>query len=744
MRVTFARLISLTVAAMLGALLAAVQLVPTWELTRLSVRAEGLPFKERVSFSLTPFYLTRALLPVYADPVLPEHIEHVAYVGVAGLVLAAVTLRITHHASRDSQSPIPNLQSRKPAVLLLALLGLFLSFGAYNPLYWLLARFVPGFAHFRVPGRWLALYALGVAALVGWGAEALWHRRGNISRRGLVVFAVVLLLMVGWAVMGVRVGEGGQTGWPTVAGWIAGAILVLGLLAVAARKPRAAVSGLLVLLIVELFAASTALPHSRATASQAFTSLRPAIAHLLAASPPPLGEGAGVGRNPRFLSMSDITFDPGELGEIDAAYGSQLSADALYDHVVATKHKEVLSPNLPLAFGVPAIDGYDGGVLPLTRYVTLQRLFLSADEISIDGRLRENLTAIPHGRWLSLFNVRYVITDKLHDAWLDGVFYDLQFGAQLAQGEGAAVAHVPRFEATALGLVSYLHGGEGLSAGMPVGAVEVGFDDGTARVFELRAGEHVVGEEQAQGDASATRLRWEGPSVPVSVSVRATLPEGELIVRGISLVDERTGSFQALILSDQGRYRLAHSGDVKIYENLDVQPRAFLAHQAFVAADDEEALALMQSESFDPATQVVLAQPAPGQSSQPSKQESVRVTHYAPERVEIAVQASVPVYLVLTDAWYPGWEATVDGEPVQVYRADLLFRAVSLEAGDHQVVFSFRPQSLRTGTAFSLVGLVTLIAAMFALYKAGHNAIMSMLSIHVGSLGFCGEGPHLG
>jgi len=716
LRTIFARLVILVIAAALGAMLAAVQLIPTWELTQLSVRAGGLPFRERVSFSLTPFYLTRALLPVYGEPVEPAHIEHVAYVGIAGLALAAVALCITYHASQDPQSLVSNLHSRKPAVLFLVFLGLFLSLGAYNPVYWLLARFVPGFAHFRVPGRWLALYALGVAALVGWGAGALYHRRGMLSRRGLAIFAVVLLLMAAWAAVGVRLGEGGQTGWPTVVGWIVGIILVLGSLAMSARKPRMAAMGLVGLLIVELFAASTALPHSHASAFQTFTSLRPAIAHLLAS-------GAGD----RFLSMSDITFDPGDLGEIEAAYGPQLSADALYDYVVATKHKEVLSPNLPLAFGVPAIDGYDGGVLPLTRYVTLQRLFLPEDEVSIDGRLRENLTAIPNGRWLSLFNVRYVITDKLHDAWLDGVFYDLQFGAQLGQGETAAVAHVPRFEATALGFVSYVRGGDGLPAGTPVGVVEVGFDDEVTRVFELRAGEHVVAEKQAQGDASATRLRWDEPSVPVSVSVRATLPEGELVVRGISLIDERTGSFQALVLSDQGRYRLAHSGDVKIYENLGVQPRAFLVHQALVAADDEEALALMQNESFDPATQVVLAQPVVGRFSQSSQQESVHITHYAPERVEITVVASAPGYLVLADAWYPGWEAAVDGDATEVYRANLLFRAIAMGEGHHQVVFTFRPASLRVGASVSLVGLAVVAGVAFVLYKAHRGVIMKAL-----------------
>ena len=712
-------------AAGLGVALAAVQLLPTWELVRQSVRAGGLPFNERLSFSLSPLYLARALLPAFAEPVPLAHIEHVAYVGLAALALAAVAVL---HSSPSILHP--------PSSILF--LGLFFSLGVYNPLYLLLARFVPGFAHFRVPARHLALYALGVAALAGGGANALMQRQVRVSRRQVGVFA---LLVAGLGVWGAL---GGRAGRATLIGWAVGAGLAVGLLLVARRAPRAAAVGLLVLLVVELGAAGSALPHSRATAPQAFTSLRPAIAHLLA---------AGGGDGTRFLSMSDITFDPGDLPEIEIIYGPQLEAGALYDYVIAAKHKEVLSPNMPLAFGVPAVDGYDGGVLPLARYVTLQRLFLPQDEVSIDGRLRENLTAIPAGRWLNLFNVRHVITDKLYDAWLDDVFYDLQFGAQLARGEEAAVAHVPQFEATALGLVSYLRGGAALPDGTPVGVVEVGFSDGFTRTFELRAGQHTaeglyspdVAHAQApvgghfwpgqpEGNDYVTRLRWEEPAAPVTVIVRATLPEGELVVRGVSLSDERTGGFQALVISDQGRFRLAHSGDVKIYENLDVLPRAFIVHRAVVAGDDEAALALMQEAAFDPAAALVLAaderkrqlvgvigEQAIGDSA------STHIISYKPEAVEIEAELATPGYLVLTDAWYPGWEATVDGEPAPIQRADLLFRAVAVDAGRHRIVFTFRPVSLRIGAGVSLAGLGGLIvvaAQSLLLSKADRSVIM--------------------
>ncbi|HET90000.1 MAG TPA: hypothetical protein ENN99_04555 [Chloroflexi bacterium] len=729
------RMMLLVGVSALGAGLAAVQLVPTAELARLSVRAGGLPFNERVSFSLPPLYLARALLPRFFRALPPERIEYVAYVGLTGLALAWVALG---NRRRPARSLSPRL-----AVTILLLGGLFLALGLYNPLYLLLARWVPGFAHFRVPARWLTLYALGMAALVGWGLDGLFRRRAPIGRRGVIGFAGVLVLLTGWAGAAGWVDNAGGVGGPTIAGWLIGGLIVLGLLLVAGRRPRLVGLGLGGLLVVELITASSALPHSRATAPQAFTSLRPAIAHLLVQA----GQHADGDAGPpaRFISMSDITFDPGDLPEIQAIYGPQLSVEALYQYIVAAKQKEVLSPALSLAFGIPSVDGYDGGVLPLARYVTLQRLFLPAAEVSMDGRLRENLTAVPADRWLNLFNVRYVITDKLRDAWLDDVFYDLQFRAQLARGEQAAVAHVPPFEATALGLVSYLQGGAALRDGVPVAVVEIGLADGLTHRFTLRAGEQTaeglygpavahapaaIGGHfwpgQPEGSDYVTRLQWQAPASPISVTVRALLPEGTLIVRGVSLIDERTGSFQSLVLSDRGRFRLVHSGDVKIYENLDLLPRAFVVREAgattVAAEDDEAALALMQEEAFDPAIQVVLSAEtglddptalSPGKVGG----DHARITDYAPERVEIEVDAGSPGYLVLTDAWYPGWQATVDGQPTPIHRADLFFRAVPVEAGRHRVVFTFRSSSLFAGAGISLASLVVWIVGMVSCFK---------------------------
>lgn len=61
---------------------------------------------------------------------------------------------------------------------------------------------------------------------------------------------------------------------------------------------------------------------------------------------------------------------------------------------------------------------------------------------------------------------------------------------------------------------------------------------------------------------------------------------------------------------------------------------------------------------------------------------------------------------MLSDTYYPGWEATVDGQSTPILRGDVLFRAIRLPAGEHDVVFHFDPASIRAGLAISIATLV--------------------------------------
>ncbi|NIV35147.1 MAG: YfhO family protein, partial [Anaerolineae bacterium] len=69
-------------------------------------------------------------------------------------------------------------------------------------------------------------------------------------------------------------------------------------------------------------------------------------------------------------------------------------------------------------------------------------------------------------------------------------------------------------------------------------------------------------------------------------------------------------------------------------------------------------------------------------------------------RIEASLES--PGYLVLTDTHYPGWEAEINGEPVDIERANLYFRAVYLPPGEHKILFSYSPSSARAGLGAGL------------------------------------------
>lgn len=640
--------------------LAAGQLLSTIELSQLSVRSGGLEYREAASFSLKPTQALKAFLPPLTWE--PPFSEFVAYVGITGLLLAGsgAYLAIRSLRRRASARPSdPSTDDVRPFALPslgLTFLGIFLALGAYNPVYYILYKIVPGIGLFRVPARWLLLYAFGAALLAVAAADGMAHAP--------------------WAKR---------------------------------RALRHALPLAALLLLSELFLAGRQLAYNQPTAPAAYDSMRSATAHLL----------ADTNGYFRFLSLSDLGYDPGDLGDLEAMFASELSQESLYGLVVATKMKEVLAYNLPMRYRIFSVDGYDGGLLPTRRYVALESLFLNAGDIWPDGRLRQQLKSIPSVRLLSLLNVRYAITDKLQDAWHEGIYYDLEAQAQLGEAE---LLDVPSFQATEIGVVSYLTGAADLPTGTPVAEVVVEAGDTTVLCAELRAGrETAAGEYDAtttahnralsihtwrdnpSGNDYLARLPLERPCRPTTIRVRSLLPDGDgarVVLRGISLIDARTGT--SVSVSIDPNLKLVHSGDVKVYENRAALPRAFIASQAQVTEDDAEAVALMMKPGFDPAQQVILAAASSAKGSEaPSGAGTVpppvEVLLYDPERVELRASLSVPGYLVLTDAYYPGWQAEVDGRAVPILRADVYFRAVELDAGEHTVTFQYSPQSVLWG-----------------------------------------------
>lgn len=97
-----------------------------------------------------------------------------------------------------------------------------------------------------------------------------------------------------------------------------------------------------------------------------------------------------------------------------------------------------------------------------------------------------------------------------------------------------------------------------------------------------------------------------------------------------------------------------------------------------------------KSESLDPDCQIV------GVSNIEKVTES-------PNNIVIRTSTSSAGYLVVADQWYPGWRAQLDGKEVEIFRADFLFRAIQLPAGNHEVILRYRPAWFYAGGIISLL-----------------------------------------
>ncbi len=658
------------VGGVLGALLCAAQLLPSLELNGLGLREGGLSYAEATSFSLHPLRLPWSLLPSYGLIDLGQifgvgYTEFVGYVGLLGLLLALV-------GAWQGRGPARQLG------LFFVGIGLFLAFGRWNPLYYLLYWLVPGFDLFRVPARWMMLYSFGMAILAGLGLD--W------SVRRLAVWRFATLLP-----------------YPML---------------------------ILTLLAVDLLLAAQSLPHRQPTAPQAVYGARTAPAHLLT---DPVRAALGPAAMGRFLGMSTITYDPGDMADwqrvLLESNPPQLDQRAFDQFIIGLKIQELVVPNLSLFWRIPAVDGFDGGVLPLQRYNQLLTLFVPPTELVPDGRLREQIKTMPAADLLGLLNVQYVITDKVRDLWFEDVFYDRQIGARLTRDQATLAVDVPRtFEATHIDLIGYVEGDTAAlrDAQLPVLAVSLTTERGTTDLAPITAGDQpgaaladpALDSLAAQRGGAVVALRHVDqarqeyrvrvpltmPLTPTAIQLQRLDTPLDVVIQAVTLYDARTKMFVPLLPSDRGHFQLVHSGDVKIYENQDVRPRAYLVHQVYAAADSAAALARVREDANVHAGRAAVVEGDLILHTTPAIGDRAELVHYAADEVVVHTRNQEAALLVLSDTAYPGWQATVDGALATIYTTNVLFRGVSVPAGEHVVRFAYQPASWRWGLWLSGAG----------------------------------------
>jgi len=199
-------------------------------------------------------------------------------------------------------------------------------------------------------------------------------------------------------------------------------------------------------------------------------------------------------------------------------------------------------------------------------------------------------------------------------------------------------------------------------------------------------------------------------STPVGMSVLESFPAGERLPDGI-VFDPPVPRYPPF--------------EVRLLENAGVFPRAFVVSGARTVVDRPvprgsipDSVRALVDPGLDPRLEVLIVQ-EPGETAPDTMRPGeaiaapVEFLSYGPREVHLRVNPPRPAWLVLSDTYYPGWRAEVNGVPQPIYRANVSVRAIALDGGPADVVFRYAPSSFRNGWFAAFIGVALLATLTF-------------------------------
>lgn len=155
----------------------------------------------------------------------------------------------------------------------------------------------------------------------------------------------------------------------------------------------------------------------------------------------------------------------------------------------------------------------------------------------------------------------------------------------------------------------------------------------------------------------------------------------------------------------------------RIWQYLPALPRAVFATTYSVKTKPEDIIAALYDKNTNLSNTVILEKNPEISFAQSHIPGQARIVSYALDSVTIRTTSSSDGFLLLTDNYYPGWKVTVDGKPMELYRADYSFRAVYVSRGNHVVLFQYAPSIVIIGGIVTMVGIISGIAFIIILRK---------------------------
>lgn len=170
---------------------------------------------------------------------------------------------------------------------------------------------------------------------------------------------------------------------------------------------------------------------------------------------------------------------------------------------------------------------------------------------------------------------------------------------------------------------------------------------------------------------------------------------------------------------------LASIDGFDVCRNRHVFPRVRLVGNLEVLPDGDAVLERISQPDFDPATTAVTEFPVNTDSLLTDTTElgTAKITARTLNACTVEVTAHQPCVLVLADTYFPGWKASLDGAPTDMFPVYYAFRGVIVPAGEHVIRFWYDPLIFRIGTGLSVVTLLAggLVALIILLRRPGQG-----------------------
>ncbi len=418
-----------------------------------------------------------------------------------------------------------------------------------------------------------------------------------------------------------------------------------------------------------------------------------------------------------------------------------------------------LPPLLSRLWGIPSASGY--GPLSLSRVSNLASL---TPHGSVGDDWKSSID-----RSLDLLSARYIVllsddsvgaVREAHGATWAAEDMRVSLGSGCGEPNPASLAiDLPSpLRATRVGVISALGCSTGLTDNDEVLRVTMVSVDGGTRTRSLSAGRDTSEwaydcddvrpqmkhrradvfesfpaarvDQQCEGHAYLTTIPLDVKATDIkSLRFNWVGASGAISIRKVSLIDEEMGrSYPVRMLigsgSDEARWRYVEdAGRARVYENLRALPRAWLATEALTMTPDDalrtiKSSTLPDGRPFDPRRTALIEAPSSlsllplltEPEIAPPSDAAARVVSLSDTMMEVHTSSTRPSVLVTSDAYYPGWRVTVNGSPASLLRADYALRGVAVPAGQHIVRFIFRPESLHNGLMISSASLLALIS----------------------------------